>query len=176
MQPTAPPGSPCHADPDLLLRLARAVATRVVKNPILAEEAGERAVHKFLVLSLSGREPRAPEAWVRVAARRFAQSLRRRRRLKYVALDLDQLLQPDLDSGPHHAVDLLVQQVQPLLTVRQTEAVKAAMSSRSMRDAARSCRMSPRDLRRSLGLVGEKCRASIADAPAGLGRAMRPVA
>jgi hypothetical protein len=46
------------------------------------------------------------------------------------------------------------------------------MTSRSMRDAARRCGMSPRDLRRSLGLVGEKCRAAVTAPPA----AMRPVA
>lgn len=176
MQAEVPSGEPCPLDPDLLLRLARAVASRVIKNPILAEEAGERAVHKLLLLSLSGRLPHTPEAWVRVVARRFAQSLRRRRRPKQVAIDLDLLPQPDLDADRPHGIDSLVQQLQGLLTARQAEAVQAAISSRSMRDAARSCRMSPRDLRRSLGLVGEKCRAQLLAASAPTHRAMRPVA
>lgn len=150
--------------PEQLLRLAQNAAAKVLDDPILVEEAAERALHKLFLICLEGRPPLLPEAWIRVAARRFAQSLRRRRRPRHVALDLDQLPQPELDRLPRAAVDHVLDLLQPVLTPRQLDAVRAMVQSRSMRDAARRCGMTPKSLRRSLGLVGEKGRATLAAA------------
>jgi DNA-directed RNA polymerase specialized sigma24 family protein len=162
-------------NPSNLLRLAWSTATRILRNPIQAEEAGERAVHKLFLLCLAGRGPAVPEAWVRVAARRIAQSMSRRR-TRRVTLDLDQLPGPRTMAPEPVDTELLLVRLQPLLTERQRQAVEAALASRTMRAAARQCRMTPKDLRRSLELVGEKGRANLGawrsgdDAVGGRGR------
>lgn len=149
-------------NPRNLLRLAWSSATRILRNPVQAEEAGEQAVHKLFLLCLTGRRPAVPEAWVRVAARRIAQSMSRRR-TRCVTLDLDQLPEPGPIPSAHVDTEMLLHRLQPLLTDRQRQAVEAALASHSMRAAARQCRMSPKDLRRSLELVGEKGRANLGE-------------
>ncbi|GAB4138792.1 MAG: hypothetical protein Fur0037_04650 [Planctomycetota bacterium] len=157
----AHPAGPVPADPDHLLRLARSTAGRVLRDPILIEEAGERALHKYFLVLLRGEPPLVPEAWIRVVARRFAQSLQRRKRPLEVPFDMDLLPEQPHASAPRDKVERILRDVRPLLTPRQSEVLDAAITTRSMRDAARTCGMSPRDLRRSLGSVGRKCRARL---------------
>src|SRR5688572_14373197 len=67
-----------HADEVTgLLRTAQRAASRVLRNPMLAEEAGERAFHQLMIANLAGRAPQNPEAWLRVVARRSACALLR---------------------------------------------------------------------------------------------------
>ena len=45
--------------------IALRAASQVVRNPILAEEASERAIYQLTVALLDGSPPDYPEAWLR---------------------------------------------------------------------------------------------------------------
>src|SRR5688572_27117631 len=64
-------------DPHALLPIAYRAAARVVRSRVLAEEAGERALHLLTLALLNGSPPEHPKAWLRSVARRSACALLR---------------------------------------------------------------------------------------------------
>jgi len=67
----------------------------------------------------------------------------------------------------HHATEvretLQRSGLRKALTPRQRDALDAAISCNTMRAAARTCGMQPRDFRRSLGSIGRRARALLDD-------------
>lgn len=142
-------------DTKALLQLAYRTAARIVRNPVLAEEAGERAVHRLLLATLSGRAPQKPEAWIRTVARRSACAILRNGWARMQAIPEDDVI-PDEHPGarsrrrtPDEVRSLLLDR----LTARQRQALDAALTCPTTKDAARSCGMQPRDFRRYLAAI-----------------------
>ena len=160
------------SDPYLLLPIAYRAAVEVLHNPVMAEEASERAIYQLNLAIMEDNPPDSPIAWLRVVARRAACALLRGEWARTKAMDLKdfatqkrryatstdtasevrETMQTTLDSGLHDA-----------LTPRQREALDAAMSCNTMRAAARTCSMQPRDFRRSLGSISRRARALLED-------------
>lgn len=152
-------------DPQKLLPVARRAAAAIVNSGVLADEAGERAVHQLTLATLAGHPPRNPEAWLRVVARRCVYSLLRKgwgftQPLEPTSepLSREGLLPENPFERRNRGTDFVREQVRGRLSHRQQEALEAALSCRSQRAAARSCGMQPRDFRRSMSSITRKAR------------------
>lgn len=166
-------------DPNLLLPAARRAAATIVKSGVLADEAAERAVHKLHLITLAGTPPRNPLAWVRVVARRSAIALLRKGWGCTAPSDVDLVARDappwDKDRGEQRTryVDFVREQVAPSLSRRQRDALDATLTTHSLKAAAASCGMQPRDYRRSLRAITHKARrclsAAAEDLPGGTG-------
>lgn len=152
-------------DPRKLLPVARRAAASIVNSGVLADEAGERAVHQLTLATLAGRAPRNPEAWLRVVARRCVYSLLRKG--WGVTQPLEGAFEPHAretlwpDASPdrrRHGTEFVREQVRGRLSQRQRDALEAALTCRSQRAAARCCGMQPRDFRRSMVTITRKAR------------------
>lgn len=154
------------SDPHSLLPTAYKAATEVLKSPILAEEASERAVYKLTLAILGGCPPRCPKAWLRVVARRSACALLRSEWARTRPMDLTEIAAAPAPYPAQHSRSSWVREnLQCALTPRQREALDAAMSCNTTSDAARSCGMEPRDFRRSLGSISRRAKAMLAVQP-----------
>ena len=151
-------------DPHSLLPTAYRAAAEVVKSPLLAEEASERAVHQLTLAILQGSPPQSPKAWLRVVARRSACALLRSAWARTKAMDLADVAaaQAPYQAANNHS-SWVRENLRSALTPRQRDALAAAMSSNTTRAAARNCGMEPRDFRRSLGSVTRRAKAMLAD-------------
>lgn len=148
-------------DPHRLLPVACRAAARVVKSPLLAEEAGERALHLLTLTTLRGQPPERPEAWLRVVARRSACALLRSEWGRTQSVDQEELQarQAPFRQPRQFLGDYVREHLAPSLSPRQLDAVDAALHCNGTRAAARRCGMQPRDFRRSLGAISRKARA-----------------
>lgn len=156
-------------DPKKLLPVARRAAATIARSGVLADEAGERAVYQLTLATLAGNPPANPEAWLRVVARRCVFSLLR----KGWGLTLPLETGSDAvarESPPSDATgaersrcstDFVREHVHDRLSPRQQDALQAALTCRSLRAAARSCGMQPRDFRRSMSSITRKARAAL---------------
>lgn len=154
-------------DPAKLLPVAYRAAAAVAQNRLLAEEAGERALHKLNLAVIEGSPPTYPEAWLRVVARRAAWALLRTEWAR-LQIGLEEDLAPaNPDEGrASPGLEHVRDRVATSLTRRQREALDAAMTCNTTSDAARTCGMHPRDFRRYLGTIGRKARRVLDDANA----------
>lgn len=150
-------------DPHKLLPVAYRAAATIVRSPVLAEEAGERAVHLLTLAVLDGHPPHHPKAWLRVVARRSACSLLRSEWARTQAVAPDDIVsqQAPYRAPRSNTADLVREQVCAQLTVRQQDALSAALSCNGSRAAARSCGMQPRDFRRYLNKISNKARQAL---------------
>jgi DNA-directed RNA polymerase specialized sigma24 family protein len=136
----------------------------VVRSRLLAEEAGERALHLLTLSLLQGDPPDHPKAWLRSVARRSACALLksewgRTKAVDSVTLQGHQALyRIPRDAGFDHVRETLSDSLPP----RQQAALAAAVSCNSTRAAARCCGMKPRDFRRSLGSISRKAKQLLA--------------
>jgi DNA-directed RNA polymerase specialized sigma24 family protein len=151
-------------NPFTLLPIAYRAACQVVRCRLLAEEAGERAVHLFTVAMLQGCAPDHPKAWLRSVARRSALALLQSDWARQRSIEEAEMAAcPAPFSSPYDSgVDFVRERLAASLSHRQRQALAAAVSCNSTRAAARSCGMQPRDFRRSLGTISRKARAMIA--------------
>ena len=151
-------------DPKVLLQLAYRAAARVVRSPLLAEEASERAFHLLTLATLGGQPPHHPEAWLRVVARRSACALLRSEWAKTQAVASEEIAShpaPYRDLRPRVG-DQVRERVEAALTPRQRDAFRAALTCNTTRSAARDCGMQPRDFRRYLGAISRRARRALA--------------
>ncbi|MFY9341597.1 MAG: hypothetical protein WAT39_03855 [Planctomycetota bacterium] len=147
-------------NPHSYLPFAYRAAARVVQSPLLAEEAGERAVHQFTIAVLQGDPPAHPWSWLRCVAKRSALALLRSHWARQRNLDD---LEPDTCPMPYAirrgaGWDFVREALPRKLSQRQRQALAAAVTCNSTRDAARACGMQPRDFRRSLNTITRKAR------------------
>jgi DNA-directed RNA polymerase specialized sigma24 family protein len=165
-------------DPHTLLPIAYHAATRVIRNRVLAEEAGERALHLLTLAMLQGCPPHHPEAWLRVVARRSACALLRSDWARTRCIDANEIPARKPYKPRSRGSALVRECLQGMLSPRQQDALDAAFHCNSTRAAARSCGMQPRDFRRSLFAISRKAREAVrrhpcadpfADDPAQLG-------
>jgi DNA-directed RNA polymerase specialized sigma24 family protein len=154
-------------NPHSLLPVAFHAAATVLKNPMLAEEASERALHLLTLAILQGEAPRHPRAWLRMVARRSACALlrsdwgkTRTRRPEDLAA-----VQAPYRRSAKVGLDFVRERLRDELSPRQHEALTAAMSCNGTRAAARVCGMAPRDFRRQLGAISRKARQLFATGP-----------
>ena len=146
-------------DPHSLLPVAYRAASQVVRSPVLAEEASERAIHQLTLAVLEGSPPQSPKAWLRVVARRSACAILRSEWARTQAMDLDDVAGPPRTYSPAPDQSSWVREnLEPALTPRQRDAFRAAISCNTTRAAARTCGMEPRDFRRSLGSISRRAR------------------
>lgn len=149
-------------EPTRLLRLAYRAAARIAKNRLVAEEAGELAVHRYQLASLAGHRPARPEAWISTVARRNACAILRngwaRMQPIYAA---DEVADPGPSGDVGWNGDRLRCALRSVLTARQRDALDAALSCRSTREAARACGMAPRDFRRYLDAISARARSRL---------------
>lgn len=166
------------SDPYSLLPTAYRAAVEVVKSPIMAEEASERAIYQLTLAILEGSPPQSPKAWLRVVARRSACALLRSEWARTRAMDLADVAEQQASYRPPLSESSWVREdLQGALTPRQREALDAAMTCNTTRAAARSCGMEPRDFRRSLGSISRRARALLKDSSMqdhGLGETQLP--
>ncbi|MFM1874083.1 MAG: hypothetical protein RL398_3505 [Planctomycetota bacterium] len=150
-----------------MLPAARRAASRVCKSPLLADEAAERALHQLVLVTLAGRPPQNPTAWLCVVAKRTAIALARRGWGTNTPEDFEPEgreappWDPDRSRRRHQEADMVREAVAARLSSRQLQGLDAALSHRSLRAAAASCDMRPRDLRRVLGVVTRKAQECI---------------
>jgi DNA-directed RNA polymerase specialized sigma24 family protein len=130
-----------------LLSIAYRAANRVVQNPVLAEEASERAVHQLTLIMLKGCPPDEPAAWLRCVAKRSACALLRSDWARTRTMDVGDAPSP------------------PPREPKAPEALDAVIHGNTMRAVARTCQMQPRDFRRSLSSIGRKARKLLAMDP-----------
>lgn len=151
-------------DPHQLLPVAYHAAAKVVRNQLLAEEAGERAVYQLTLAMLSGTPPLHPKAWLRVVARRSAWALLRSDWARTSSMSHEDCTQqPAPYQLPRRVeADRVRETAAQWLSPRQHEAFEAALTSNSSRAAARNCGMQPRDYRRQLGRIARKAKAALA--------------
>ncbi|MFT4515045.1 MAG: DNA-directed RNA polymerase specialized sigma24 family protein [Planctomycetota bacterium] len=148
------------SDPYSLLPTAYRAAVAVVKSPIMAEEASERAIYQLTLAILEGSPPRSPKAWLRVVARRSACALLRSEWARTRSMDLsDVAAKQPAYVAPKSQSSWVRESLQTALTPRQREALEAAMTCNTTRAAARTCGMEPRDFRRSLGSISRRAKA-----------------
>jgi DNA-directed RNA polymerase specialized sigma24 family protein len=147
-----------------LLPVAYRAAAQVLHNPLLAEEAGERALHKLTLALLGGEPPDHPIAWLRVVARRSACAMLRSDWTRTQSLGHEDLQQrPAPFRRPRaNGADEVRERVTGALTPRQRDVFHAVLSCNSTSAAAHSCGMRPRDLRRHLQAITRKARAAFA--------------
>jgi len=150
-------------DPHELLPVAYRAAAAVARSRILAEEAGERAIHLLTLAYLEGSPPDHPEAWLRVVARRSASALLRSEWARTRPLAQEHLAaqQATYQPPPTSRTEFVREQVAVTLTSRQKEALRAALSCNTTRAAARSCGMPPRDFRRYLDTISRKAQKAL---------------
>jgi len=151
-------------DPRTLLPVAYKAAASIVRSPVLAEEAGERALHLLTLAVLDGHPPNHPKAWLRVVARRSACALLRSEWARTRTVEHDYIVgqQAPYRQPRSCGADLVREHVGSRLTPRQHDALAAALSCNTTRAAARSCRMQPRDFRRYLRDISDKAREALA--------------
>jgi DNA-directed RNA polymerase specialized sigma24 family protein len=147
-------------DPVLYLRIAGRAASRVLRSPVMIDEAAEQAVHRLTLATLAGRRPERPDAWVRVVARRAACALLRTGWGCTQHFE-EQNKVPEAPHRPPQYLEHLRAQLHEQLSPRQRDALVAAMSCNTTKAAARSCGMKPRDFRRSLEAISRKARRAI---------------
>ncbi|HEX5053158.1 MAG TPA: hypothetical protein VFZ65_15390 [Planctomycetota bacterium] len=152
-------------DPHALLPVAYRAAAKVIHNPFLAEEAGERALHLLTLAMLQGCPPHHPEAWLRIVARRSACALLRSEWFRTRTVDAQTIR---AQQAPYRiprslGVDVVREHLHDRLTPRQQAAFDAAIACNSTRAAARSCGMQPRDFRRHLGTISRKAKRLLGD-------------
>ncbi|MFN3244016.1 MAG: hypothetical protein ACE37K_21095 [Planctomycetota bacterium] len=146
-------------DPHSLLPVAYRAASQVVRSPVLAEEASERAIHQLTLAVLEGSVPQCPKAWLRTVARRSACAILRSEWARTQAMDLDHVEgRPRTYAAPADQSSWVRENLEPVLTPRQREAFRAAISCNTTRAAARQCGMEPRDFRRSLTSISRRAR------------------
>lgn len=152
-------------DPKKLLPVARRAAATIARSGVLADEAGERAVHQLTLVTLAGNPPANPEAWLRVVARRCVFSLLRKGWGLTLPLETGSNAvareYPAPDGAGERSTDFVREQVRDRLSPRQQDALQAALTCRSLRAAARSCGMQPRDFRRSMSSITRKAREAL---------------
>jgi hypothetical protein len=150
---------PPEFDPARFLRIACRAASRIARNRLVIEEAAEQAVHRFHVAVLTGEPVHHPEAWICTVARRTAWTLMRSGWAKTTPIEAeeDMLLAAECERR-QWSRDRLRAAVRSALTPRQRDALDAALTSRSTREAARSCGMRPRDFRRYLAAISRRAR------------------
>jgi hypothetical protein len=155
-------------NPHALLPVAYQAAARIVRSPVLAEEASERALHQLTLACLSGAPPANPRAWLREVARRAACALLRSDWARTEAVSSQELeAQGAIYRRPSEPLGELVRdRLASELSNRQRAAWSAALTCNGTRAAAKSCGMQPRDFRRSLGRIGRKARALLGDGSA----------
>lgn len=152
--------------PHRLLSLARRAAARIVRNPVLADEAGERALHRYQLALLAGQVPSRPEAWIRIVARRSACALLRNGWARVLPLaEAGRVAEPPAGPAGRPSGDDLRRLLDQVLTRRQREALEAALTCRTVRAAARACGMQPRDFRRYLAAISRHGRREAARCP-----------
>ena len=153
-----------HLDTKALLQLAYRTASRIVRNPVLAEEAGERAVHQLLLAILSGHVPDQPEAWVRTVARRSACAILRHGWARVQPIPEEDCIADDQPGSRsrRRTPDEVRELLDRALTTRQTEALDAALTCPTTKDAARTCGMQPRDFRRYLAAITRRAHRELA--------------
>jgi DNA-directed RNA polymerase specialized sigma24 family protein len=151
-----------------LLPIAYRAAAQVVHSRLLAEEAGERALHLLTLSLLQGEPPEHPKAWLRSVARRSACALLKSEWGKTKAVDSTSLQQQQAPySEPRDAsLDRVRETLEQSLPPRQQAALRAAVSCNGTRAAARTCGMQPRDFRRSLTCISRKARHLLSQQPA----------
>lgn len=146
-------------DPHSLLPVAYRAASQIVRSPVLAEEASERAIHQLTLAVLDGTAPQCPKAWLRTVARRSACAILRSEWARTHAMDLDNVEgAPRTYGAPADQSSWVRENLEPALTPRQREAFRAAISCNTTRAAARTCGMEPRDFRRSLTSISRRAR------------------
>lgn len=160
------------SDPHSLLPTAYKAAFEVLRSPVMAEEASERAIYQLTLAILEGSPPDSPAAWLRVVARRSACALLRSEWARTKAMDLADVPthRPRVTPNDHKSEvreSLHENVLRKALTPRQRDALDAAISCNTMRAAARTCGMQPRDFRRSLGSIGRRARALLDDPASG---------
>lgn len=149
--------APPAFDPVRFLRIACRAASRVTRNHRVIEEAAELAVHRLQVAMVQGANLDHPEAWLCTVARRNALALARTNWAKAQTIPDEDIPIPEPIPFPWTRERLRCA-IRSVLTPRQREALDAALSCRTTRDAARSCKMSPRDFRRYLTAICERAR------------------
>ncbi len=154
-----------NQDPHRLLPVAFRAASRVLNNKLLAEEAGERAIHLYTLAILNGSPPEHPRAWLRSVAKRTALALRRSEWARTRSVDQTEMNE---QQAPYQlprgaGFDFVRDRLPDSLSPRQREALEAAVSCNSTRAAARSCGMQPRDFRRYLGTITRKAKELVDD-------------
>lgn len=152
-------------NPHALLPIAYQAAARIVRSPLLAEEASERALHLLTVAVLQGAAPSNPKAWLRQVARRSACALLRSDWARTPTLSNQEIeAQQATYRRPAEPLgDLVHDRLATALSSRQRAAWSAALSCNGTRAAAKCCGMQPRDFRRSLSRIGRKARALLGD-------------
>lgn len=150
-------------NPHSLLTIAYRAAAEVVRSPLLAEEAGERALHLLTLSLLQGEPPSHPRAWIRSVAKRSACQLLKSEWGKTRTIDHSSLAnrQAPYPIPRSAGFDIVRERVEPSLSPRQRAALCAAATCNTTRAAARSCGMSPRDFRRSLNSISRKARQAL---------------
>ncbi len=145
-------------DPPRLLRIASRAASLVTRNPLVIEEAAERALHQLQVAFLTGTSIDFPEAWLCTVARRSALAMQRNfwARMQPIEEE-DDMPEPEPNPFPWTR-DRLRCAIRSVLTQRQRDALDAALTCRTTREAARSCHMNPRDFRRYLAAISRRAR------------------
>lgn len=152
------------SDPYSLLPTAYRAAVEVVKSPIMAEEASERAIYQLTLAILEGSPPQSPKAWLRVVARRSACALLRSEWARTRSMDLSNVAEKQpAYAAPASQSSWIRECLQTALTPRQRDALDAAMTCNTIRAAARTCGMEPRDFRRSLGSISRRAKALLDD-------------
>ncbi|MBL8728326.1 MAG: hypothetical protein JNM25_07850 [Planctomycetes bacterium] len=151
-------------DPEALLPVAYRAAARVVRSRLMAEEAGERALHLLTLATLKGCAPHRPEAWLRVVARRSACAILRSEwaRTESVGQEVMQARQAPYREPRPLLGDFVREHLHAALSPRQRDAIDAALHCNGTRAAARHCGMQPRDFRRYLGVISRKARSALA--------------
>lgn len=151
-----------HDNPHDLLPIAYRAAAAVARSRVLAEEAGERAIHLLTLALLDGSPPDHPKAWLRVVARRSASALLRSEwaRTRSIGHDEMQLHQAPYRRPKGAGTQFVRDRVAPYLAPRQRDALEAALTCNTTHAAARSCGMPPRDFRRYLSTICRKARAA----------------
>lgn len=151
-------------DPHKLLPLAYRAASRVLRSQVLAEEAGERAVHLLTLAVLDGTAPQFPKAWLCTVARRSACAMLRSEWARTHSLSPDEVVRCAAPFRPYRGaeVDMVRERVARSLSPRQRDALRAALSSNTTHAAARRCGMPVRDFRRYLGAISRKARRAFA--------------
>lgn len=151
-------------DPHELLPLAYRAASRVVRSQVLAEEAGERAVHLLTLAMLDGAAPRFPKAWLCTVARRSACALLRSEWARTHSVSHDEFQRCEAPYRLHRGaeIDMVRERIAGALTPRQQDALQAALTSNTTHAAARRCGMPVRDFRRYLGTISRKARRAFA--------------
>ena len=154
-------------NPHELLPVAYRAAAAVANSRVLAEEAGERAIHLLTLAMLEGSPPQHPKAWLRVVARRSASALLRSEWARTRTIAYEEMLKQHApyQRPPGAGTQYVRERVASQLSPRQRDALQAALTCNSTHAAARSCGMPPRDFRRYLGTICRKARHVVQDQP-----------